>query len=200
MQRAAAILTLVLCVAVQPSACESSMYPAPPIAQPYSTTLRDAPAASPSVKAQVILIDLPEAEAWRRVKSTLGTRVLVLQPTALPERFERGVVMLEYAYLAGDEVRYRIGYRAEGALVNFAAGAVNSAAPTSTSTFDVRGVAADYSTTSSWPERQIQWTESATWSGDDVSTERSGIDFSIQARGVTEDELLRIVRGLAPVP
>jgi hypothetical protein len=197
MHRAVAILTVVLCAA-QPSACESGMYSAPPIAQPLSTTLRDVPATSPSMKAEVILIELPEAEAWRRVKSTLGTRVLVLQPTTLPERFERSVVMLEYAYVAGDQVRYRIGYRAEGALINFAAGAVNSAAPTATRTWEVRGVAAHYSTTASWPERQIEWVEGSTWSGDE-SPLTSKVGYSIQARGVSEDELLVIVRGLAAV-
>jgi hypothetical protein len=185
MQRAVAILTVVLCAA-QPSACESGM---------YST----APATGSSVNAEVTLIELPEAEAWRRVKSTLGTHVLVLQPTTLPERFERGVVMLEYAYIAGDQVRYRIGYRAEGALVNFAAGAVNSAAPTAIRTWEVRGVAARYSTTSGWPERQIEWVEGSTWSGDD-GPRTSAVVYSIQARGVSEDELLTIVRGLAAVP
>ena len=198
MQRAVAILTVVLCAA-QPSACESGIYSAPPIAQPYSTTLRDVPPRFPSPNPEVTLIELPEAEAWRRVKSTLGSRVLVLQPTVLPERFERSVVMLEYAYIAGDQVRYRIGYRAEGALVNFAAGAVNSAAPTATRTWEVRGVAAQYSTTSSWPERQIEWFEGSTRSGDD-NPQTSAVGYSIQARGVSEDELLTIVRGLAAVP
>ena len=199
MQRAIAILTVVLCAAVQPTACESGMYSARPIAQPLTTTLRDGTATSSSPNAEVTLIELPEAEAWRRVKSTLGSRVLVLQPTALPERLERSVVMLEYAYLAGDEVRYRVGYRAEGALVNFAAGAVNSAAPTATRTWEVRGVAAQYSTTSSWPERQIEWFEGSTWSGDE-NPRTSAVLYSIQARGVSEDELLTIVRGLAAVP
>ena len=198
MQRAVAILAVVLCVA-QPSACESGMYSAPPIAQPYSTTLPDVPATPSALNVEVTLIELPEAEAWRRVKSTLGSRVVVLQPTTLPQRFARGVVMLEYAYLAGDEVRYRIGYRTEGALVNFAAGAVNSAAPTATRTWEVRSVAAQYSTTSSWPERQIEWLEGSTWSGDE-NPRTSGVVYSIQARGVSEDELLRIVRGLVAVP
>jgi hypothetical protein len=175
------------------------MYSAPPIAQPLTTTLRDAPATSSSPNAEVTLIELPEAEAWRRVKSTLGSRVLVLQPTTLPQRFERSVVMMEYAYLAGDEVRYRIGYRAEGALVNFAAGAVNSAAPSATRTWEVRGVAAQYSMTSSWPERQIEWVEGSTWSGDE-NPRTSGVVYSVQARGVSEDELLQIVRGLVAVP
>jgi hypothetical protein len=198
MQRAVAVLTVILCAA-QPSACESGMYSAPPIAQPYSTTLRDVPATLSPPNPEVTLIELPEAEAWRRVKSTLGSRVLVLQPTTLPERFERSVVMVEYAYVAGDQVRYRIGYRAEGALVNFAAGAVNSAAPTATRTWEVRGVAAQYSTTSSWPERQITWVEGSTWSGDE-NTQTSAVGYSIQARGVSEDELLQIVRGLVAVP
>jgi hypothetical protein len=148
----------------------------------------------------VTLIELPEAEAWRRVKSTLGTRVQVLQPTAMPQRFERSTVLLEYAFVAGDEIRYRIGYRAEGALVNFAAGAVNSAAPTSMANVVVRGVAAQSSTTSSWPERQIVWNEAPTWSGDEVSAPRVGIQYSLQARGVTEAELLLIARGLVAVP
>jgi hypothetical protein len=125
--------------------------------------------------------------------------VLVLQPTTLPQRFERSVVMMEYAYLAGDEVRYRIGYRAEGALVNFAAGAVNSAAPSATRTWEVRGVPAQYSMTSSWPERQIEWVEGSTWSGDE-NPRTSGVVYSVQARGVSEDELLQIVRGLVAVP
>ena len=96
MQRAVAILTVVLCAA-QPSACESGVYSMPSIAQPSSTTLRDVPATLSSPNSEVTLIELPEAEAWRRVKSTLGSHVLVLQPTTLPARFERSVVMLEYA-------------------------------------------------------------------------------------------------------
>jgi hypothetical protein len=193
MQRAVAILAVVLCYA-QPSACESGTYVQ---SRPLVDTRATTPIQVPD--PEVTLIELPEAEAWRRVKSTLGSRVVVLQPTTLPERFERNTVMLEYAYLAGDEVRYRIGYRADGALVNFAAGAVNSAASTSTATIDVRGVPALYSTTSSWPERQVEWAEYATWSGDDLSAARS-VRFSIQARGVTEAELLLIVRGLVAVP
>jgi hypothetical protein len=148
----------------------------------------------------VTLIELPKAEAWRRVKSTLGMRVQVLQPTTLPQRFERSTVLLEYAFVAGDEIRYRIGYRADGALLNFAAGAVNSAAATSTAPVDVRGVAARYSTTTGWPERQIVWTEDLTWSGDDLGTASRAIRYSVQARGVTESELVLIARGLVAVP
>ena len=189
-----AIITVVLCAA-QPSACETRMYTQTP-------QLVDGPitAAIARPEPEARLIELPEAEAWRRVKSTLGTRVLVLQPTAMPPRFERSTVLLEYAFVAGDEVRYRVGYRADGALVNFAAGAVNSAAPTSTAPVDVRGIAAQYSTTSSWPERQIVWTEDPTWSGDDLGVARSAIQYSVQARGVSEAELLLIARGLVAVP
>lgn len=194
MERAVGILVVVLCAA-QPSACESRMYA-------QSPSLVEAPATTAIARLgpEVTLIELPEDEAWRRVKSTLGTRVLVLQPTILPQRFERSTVLLEYAFVAGDEIRYRVGYRADGALVNFAAGAVNSAAPTSTARVDVRGVAAQYSTTSSWPERQIVWTEGPTWSGDDLGAAGPGIQYSLQARGVTEAELLQIARGLVAVP
>lgn len=192
MQRAVAFLAVVLCAA-QPSECDSGRYVPPPPREETST----APIAMPD--PEVTLIELPEAEAWRRVKSTLGSRVVVLQPTALPERFDRNVVMLEYAYVAGDEVRYRIGYRADGALVNFAAGAVNSAASTPISIIDVRGVTARYSITAGWPERQVAWVESAGGSGDEPGAERS-VRFSVQARGVSEAELLLIVRGLVAVP
>jgi hypothetical protein len=192
MQRALTLLAVVLCAA-QPSACATRMYV-------QSPPLSDIPTATSRPGPEVTVIELPEAEAWRRVKSTLGTRVLVLQPTTLPQRFERSTVLLEYAFEAGDEVRYRVGYRADGALVNFAAGAVNSAAPTSTARVDVRGIAAQYSTTSSWPERQIVWTEDPTSSGDDLGAARSAIQYSLQARGVTEAELLLIVRGLVAVP
>jgi hypothetical protein len=79
MQRAVAILTVVLCAA-QPSACESGMYSAPPIAQPYSTTLRDVPATLASPNPDVTLIELPEAEAWRRVKLLQIVRGLAAVP------------------------------------------------------------------------------------------------------------------------
>ncbi|HKY49943.1 MAG TPA: hypothetical protein VJP45_01685 [Candidatus Limnocylindria bacterium] len=187
------MFAVMLCAA-QPSGCEP--YPSVP-APPLEDALA-APITMPS--PEVTLIELPEAEAWRRVKSTLGSHVPVLQPRVLPQRFDRSVVMLEYAYLAGEDVRYRIGYRADEALINFAAGAVNSAAPASTSTIEVRGTPALYSTTASWPERQILWTESARRSGDDARSGGATIAYSIQTRGVSEHELLLIVRGLAEVP
>jgi hypothetical protein len=193
MQRVVVFLAVVMCAA-QPSECESRTYVQPPplVDGPSTTIARPAPG--------ITVIELPEAEAWRRVKSALGTHVRVLQPTAMPQRFERSTVLLEYAFVAGDEIRYRIGYRAEGALVSFAAGAVNSAAPTSTARVDIRGMAAQDSTTSSWPERQIVWTEGTTWSGDDLAPVRSAIQYSVQARGITEAELLLIARGLVAVP
>lgn len=198
MQRGLALLSVLLCAA-QPSACDQGVYSPPPIAQPYATTLRGEPLTRPPIPESV-LIELPEAEAWRRVKSTLGSRVLVLRPTTLPDRFDRSTVMLEYAYFAGDETRYRIGYRAAGALVNFAAGAVNSGPPTSRATVDVRGAAAAYETSDSWPERQIQWIEGANWSGADLSEMGSAVRYSIQSRGITEAELMQIAHGLVAVP
>jgi hypothetical protein len=191
MQRLVAIFAVALCAA-QPSACESGMYvQAPPLV--------DAPITTPITmpEPEVTLIELPEAEAWRRVKSTLGSRVVVLRPTALPERFARGVVMLEYAYIAGDEVRYRIGYRADEALVLFSAGAINSAGPTATEPIEVRGVTGQYSTTSGWPERQVHWIESLDWSGDEPGTP---VLYTIQTRGVSDTELRSIARGVVAVP
>jgi hypothetical protein len=47
-------------------------------------------------------------------------------------------------------------------------------------------VIATYSVTSSWPERQLGWAQ-------------GGVFYSIQARGVTESELLQVARGLAEV-
>src|SRR5882762_10338661 len=101
MQRTLTLLAVVLCAA-QPSACETGMYTQPSL-------LIDGPSTSAiaRVEPEVMLMELPEDEAWRRVKSTLGTRVLVLQPTAMPPRFERSTVLLEYAFEAGDEIRYR---------------------------------------------------------------------------------------------
>jgi hypothetical protein len=194
MQRAVAILAVVLCAA-QPNECDYGTYEQSPSRVGGRTTTS---VAMP--EPEVTLIELPEAEAWRRVKSTLGSRLVVLQPTRLPERFDRTTVLLEYAYVAGDEARYRVGYRADGALVNFAAGAVNSAAPTSSGTIDVRGVPARYSMTAGWPERQVEWAESAGWAGDELDAARSTVRFSVQARGVSEGELRLIVEGLVPVP
>jgi hypothetical protein len=194
MQRAAMVLTVVLCAA-QPGECDSGTYmPATPRV--------NAPSAMPTASSdpEVTLIELPEAEAWRRVKSTLGTRILVLRPTELPERLDDSSVWLEYAYVAGDEVRYRIGYLSEGATLTFAAGSVNSAPPTSRRNVDVRGAVGEYSTSLNWPERQVQWVEEKTWSDDEASAARSATRYSVQARGITEEELLAIVRGLVAVP
>jgi hypothetical protein len=194
MQRFVALVTVVLCAA-QPSACESGMYvQAPPLVDAPSTT------SIPMPEPEVTLIELPEAEAWRRVKSTLGSRVAVLRPATLPERFANSTVMLEYAYMAGDQVPYRVGYRTEGALLLFAAGAVNSSEQTSTERIDVRGVAGQYSTSLDWPERQIQWVERTTWSGDDASAASSKVLYSIQSRGVSEAELRSIASALRAVP
>ena len=92
MQRAVAILAVVLCSA-QPGPCDSGMYV-------QSQPLVDAPATTPIAmpEPEVTLIELPEAEAWRLVKSTLGSRVVVLRPTTLPDRFDRSSVMLEYGW------------------------------------------------------------------------------------------------------
>ena len=183
MERALLFLTLVLC-AVQPSGCESwttasaSVQTAPPFptAQPR-----------PSSSDEIVLVQLPEAQAWRSVKSSLGLNVLVLRPTTVPSRFTGEPVMIEYAYHAGTEPRYRVGYRAANGLINIAAGAVNSAAPTSAEDITLRGRTARFSTTAGWPELQITWDE-------------GGVEYSIQARGISRAELLRIAEDLVAVP
>lgn len=132
------------------------------------------------------MTELPEPSAWQAVKTAAGS-ALVLRPSWLPDRLRGSGVLVEYAYVTTGELRYRIGYRAADTLLTLAAGAVNSGPPTSSSVVTVRSLAAQYSTTSTWPERQITWTE-------------AGVMYSIQARGVSEEELTRIAGGLVTVP
>jgi hypothetical protein len=149
------------------------------------------PAASPTSPATpgatVVLVELSDGQAWSAVKAAVGPGVLVLRPTWVPGRFQTDPVILEYAYVAGPDVRYRVGYRAADGLINIAAGAANSAVPTVVNVIALRGANAEYSTTSSWPERQITWTE-------------AGVLYSIQARGVSEAEIMQIANGLVAVP
>lgn len=149
-------------------------------AAPMTTTL----GAPPSPAASVALLNLPEGDAWSLVKTTVGENVVVLRPTWLPARFRTETVMVEYAYMSFP--RYRIGYATDDGLILVAAGAVNSAPPSESMAIDVGGVTATYSVTSSWPERQVGWIQ-------------SGVFYSIQARGVTENELLHVARALAEV-
>jgi hypothetical protein len=186
MQRTLIFLAVVLCAA-QPSECDPGMYSAPMPGQQTTTYPTAEPARPSSPNPEIILFELPEAEAWPAVKSTVGLGVLVLQPTVVPGRFTGVPVMIEYAYIAGSDVRYRVGYRAVDGLINVAAGAVNSAAPTSTETITLRGLSAQYSSTSSWPELQITWTE-------------GNVVYSIQARGISKAELIQIATGLVAVP
>jgi hypothetical protein len=176
-----AILTLVVCGLVA-SACETDMSSSP---TPYATA--SSSEARPSLaNAGIVLSELPEAQAWRAIKKTFGSSVLVLRPTAVPNRFDGDLLMIEYAYLNGTEPRYRVGYRAADGLINIAAGAVNWGPPTSTETIALRGLDAHYSTSSSWPERGIEWTE-------------GGVLYTIQARGISRAELLEIANGLVAV-
>lgn len=146
-----------------------------------STTMLGAP---PLPEPTVALLNLPEGDAWSLVKTTVGENVVVLRPTWLPTRFRTEKVMIEYAYT--NYPRYRVGYAREDGLILVAAGAVNSAAPSQSLAIDIGGETATYSVTSSWPERQVGWVQ-------------SGVFYSIQARGVTEDELVQVARALAAV-
>lgn len=147
---------------------------------PTTTSLGAPPMPEPAVA----LLNLAEADAWNLVKTTVGENVAALRPTWLPARFRSEKVMVEYAYT--DFPRYRVGYATDDGLILVAAGAVNSASPDQSMAIDIRGVTATYSVSSSWPERQVGW-------------EQSGAFYSIQARGVTESELLQVARGLADV-
>lgn len=140
--------------------------------------------APPMATPAVALLNLPEGDAWNLVKTTVGENVVALRPTWLPTRFRSAKVMVEYAYT--NFPRYRVGYATDDALILVAVGAVNSASPDQSIAIDIGGVTATYSVTSSWPERQVGW-------------EQSGVFYSIQARGVTESELLRVARGLVEV-
>jgi hypothetical protein len=132
----------------------------------------------------VALLNLPDADAWNLVKTTVGENVVALRPTWLPTRFRSEKVMVEYAYT--NFPRYRVGYATADGLILVAAGAVNSASPDQSMAIDIGGVTATYSVTSSWPERQVGWVQ-------------GGVFYSIQARGVTEGELLQVARGLSGV-
>jgi hypothetical protein len=150
------------------------------VAAPTTTML----SASPMTEPAVALLNLPEGDAWSLVKMTVGENIGVLRPKWLPERFRTERVMIEYAYT--NFPRYRVGYATDDGLILVAAGAVNSASPDQSMAIDIRGVIATYSVTSSWPERQVGWVQ-------------SGVFYSIQARGVTESELLQVARGLTNV-
>lgn len=150
------------------------------LAAPTTTSMFAPPMPEPAVA----LLNLPESDAWNLVKTTVGENVVPLRPTWLPARFRSEKVMVEYAYT--NFPRYRVGYATDDGLILVAVGAVNSAAPDQSIAIDIHGVTATYSVTSSWPERQVLW-------------EQGGAFYSIQARGVTESELLQVARGLAEV-
>jgi hypothetical protein len=129
----------------------------------------------------VALLNLPEGDGWHLVKATVGEDVVALRPPWLPTRFRSEKVMVEYAYT--NFPRYRVGYTADDGLILVAAGAVNSAAPSESLDIKMGDVTVTYSETSNWPERQVTWIQ-------------NGVFYSVQARGVTKDELIQIARAL----
>ena len=194
-----ALLTAFLCSAAAPATMCEPGGPVSPFNAGQWTTLSDSaselqrtePAptttsfvAPPMPEPAVVLLNLAEGDAWNLVKTTVGEDVVALRPTWLPTRFRSAKVMVEYAY--PNFPRYRVGYATDDGLILVAAGAVNSASPDQSMAIDIGGVTATYSVTSSWPERQVAW-------------EQSGAFYSIQARGVSENELLQVARGLKHV-
>ena len=146
-------------------------------AAPAATSLSSPMLSLPAVA----LLTLPEGDAWNLVKTTVGENVVALRPTWLPVRFRTETVMIEYAYV--NFARYRVGYARDDGLILVAAGAVNSAAPSESLDIKMGDVTVTYSETSSWPERQVTWIQ-------------NGVFYSVQARGVTKDELIQIARAL----
>ncbi len=193
-----AVLAAFLCSATAPAAMCDPTGEMAPFAGRWTTLSDSGPeiqrtVAAPNTTAQgatplpepaVALLNLPQGDAWSLVKTTVGENVVVLRPTWLPARFRTEKVMIEYAYT--NFARYRIGYPSEDGLILVAAGAVNSAAPSQSLAIDIGDVTMTYSVTSSWPERQVTWLQ-------------GGAFYSIQARGVTEDELFQVARALADV-
>jgi len=147
------------------------------MAAPTTTVLGAPPMPEPAIA----LLNLPEGDAWSLVKTTVGPNVVVLRPPWLPTGFRSEKVMVEYAYTSFP--RYRVGYASEDGLILVGAGAVNSAAPSETLAIEMGDLTVTYSATSSWPERQVTWIQ-------------NGVFYSIQARGVTKDELIQIARAL----
>lgn len=147
------------------------------MAAPSTTT----PGAPPMPEPAVALLSLPEGDAWSLVKTTVGEDIAALRPSWLPVRFRSEKVMVEYAY--SNFPRYRVGYTTDDGLIAVAAGAVNSAAPIDSLDIEMGDVTVTYSETSSWPERQVTWIQ-------------NGVSYSVQARGVTKDELIQIARAL----
>jgi hypothetical protein len=131
---------------------------------------------------------MPEADAWRTVRSLVPPSQPVLMPTWLPDRYRGGIATIGYAHEGSPGLwRYQIGYRAiDGKLIVFSLGAVNSAPPTTSETATVRGVQARLVTTGSWPAIEMQWDEA-----DDL--------YSIQSTGLSRDEILRIAAGLKAI-
>jgi hypothetical protein len=124
-------------------------------------------------------------DPWAAARAQLSSSVAVLRPTYLPPRFRNPPWLLSVFDTPINGPRYLIGYASGTESLHFVLGASNSAAPTSSTAIDLRGVSGMLQTTTNWPAIGVYWTE-------------GGSHYAIQDGSIaTRDEMLRIIRGLA---
>ncbi len=125
---------------------------------------------------------------WTSVRERLPTNVAVFRPAWLPARFGGAPLLQSLRHDALTVAAYQVGYRSPlGDVLLFALGPVNSARPDTRTRIRVLGVEGWIETTRGWPARAIFW--------------RVGAEhYTVQARGVSRAELVRIVSSLIAVP
>ncbi len=135
-----------------------------------------------------------EDGAWAQVRAQLPAGVPVLAPAWLPARFADASSTVE---THNDQISggpsYRVSYQdAMGDVLIFALGsAVNSARPDVIEPVAVRGVPGELWTTPAWPPLAVVW-KGGSW-------QNAPLVYTVQAHGVSRDELLRVVANLRPV-
>jgi hypothetical protein len=177
-RRAGAFLLLAALAACTPSADLR--------ATPTTVAVSPTPIASPVANGVSMPTRVPAAQAWRLVRRSVPASALVIRPTWLPPALAVVDPTVSYAYATGEEragYRYGVGYVTGTTTIVFAAGAVNSGPPKATETTTIRGMSAQVTSTDTWPNLQVAWTE-------------RGNLFTVQANGVSKDELLRVAAEL----
>ena len=141
---------------------------------------------------------MPASDGWVYVRRQLPATIPVYRPTWLPARFDAPVsVEVPDPNVSGVSggPAYRVGYRsASGNVLIFALGAVNSVPPASSEPLAVAGVTGHYVTILPgwWPQTAVLWQEGA-WEGKPLA-------YTVQAMGVSRDELLQVAASLTVVP
>lgn len=129
------------------------------------------------------------SDSWTQVRRQLPAAVPVYRPSWLPARFQ-GTVSVEVPdpSVSGGPA-YRVGYRsASGNALIFALDPVNSGPPVTTAPLAVASTMGKVVTIAAgwWPQRAVLWQE------------RTGkpLAYTVQAMGVSREELLRVAAGL----